>query len=307
MSIHYSGTAIERRGGYMARERMDKDQSLIGSGFRGRHCVLENHKTKASEQSKKDIEELKTYKPEPGIIEKYFEAIGYSSYIAAHDNTDKLPPYIVQSIFILVAPPLCSATIYMILGRLITRLPSGTTQSLIRPSWLTKGFILGDVQCIIIQACGGGLIASKKQATMGKITIVSGLIMQISTFVMFLVAAVVFQLRYGRLLSSTRLRAGMPWRKVLWMLYTVSALVMVRSLFRTAEYIQGREGYSMTHQWTLFVFDSSLMFLATVAFFVMYNPRDMTRTVEEDEFLEARPMASADMPMTSVEVLPRQK
>ncbi|ROV91391.1 hypothetical protein VPNG_09977 [Cytospora leucostoma] len=243
----------------------------------------------------------------PFVIGCLFEAIGYASYIAAHNNTDKLPPYIIQSIFILVAPPLCSATIYMILGRLITSLPSGPTRSFIRPSWLTKAFVLGDVQAFVIQASGGGLIASKKQAKMGQVVIVSGLIMQIMTFGVFLAAAVAFHVRYSRLLSSSRLQAGMPWRKVLWMLYAVSALVMVRSLFRTAEYIQGRGGYSMTHQWTLFVFDSSLMFLVTVVFFVMYHPRDMTRIDQEDEFIEARPLASVEMPMTSVEVMPGRK
>lgn len=195
----------------------------------------------------------------------------------------------------------------MILGRLITRLPAGPTRSFIRPSWLTKVFVLGDVLSFLVQSSGGGLIASKRQAELGQTVIVSGLVLQIVTFGVFLAAAVAFHIRYSRLLSCARPEAGLPWRKVLLMLYTVSALIMVRSVFRVAEYIQGREGYSMTHQWTLFVFDSSLMFLVTVAFFVMYHPDDMTRSDQEDEYIEARPVASVEMPMARVEVIPRQK
>lgn len=195
----------------------------------------------------------------------------------------------------------------MILGRLITCLPAGPTRSFIRPSWLTKVFVLGDVLSFLVQSSGGGLIASKRQAELGQTVIVSGLVLQIVTFGIFLAAAVAFHIRYSRLLSYARPEAGLPWRKVLLMLYTVSALIMVRSVFRVAEYIQGREGYSMTHQWTLFVFDSSLMFLVTVAFFVMYHPDDMTRSDQEDEYIEARPVASVEMPMARVEVIPRRK
>lgn len=73
------------------------------------------------------------------------EAIGYVGFAISHNHTDQLLPYILQSVFILVAPALFAATVYMILGRLIVRVPSGASCSLIRPSWLTKTFVIGDV------------------------------------------------------------------------------------------------------------------------------------------------------------------
>lgn len=54
------------------------------------------------------------------------------------------------------------------------------------------------------------------------------------------------------------------------MLYAVSALIMVRSIFRVIEYLLGSNGYPLTHEWTLYVFDSFLMLLVTVIFFVRY-------------------------------------
>lgn len=44
------------------------------------------------------------------------------------------------------------------------------------------------------------------------------------------------------------------------MLYIVSALIMVRSIFRVVEYIMGHDRYLLKNEWTLYVFDATLMF-----------------------------------------------
>ena len=64
-----------------------------------------------------------------------------------------MKPYIGQSLLLLLAPALFAASIYMILGRLIVALNAGSN-SIIRPSWLTKIFVVGDVLSFLMQ-CGG--------------------------------------------------------------------------------------------------------------------------------------------------------
>lgn len=59
----------------------------------------------------------------------------------------------MQSILLLLGPTLFSASIYMILGRLVVLLEADA-YSLIRPRWLTKLFVLGDVLSFFAQ--GGG-------------------------------------------------------------------------------------------------------------------------------------------------------
>jgi hypothetical protein len=54
------------------------------------------------------------------------------------------------------------------------------------------------------------------------------------------------------------------------MLYAVSALIMVRSVFRVAEYILGQGGYPLKHEWTLYIFDTVLMFIVAVIFYIRY-------------------------------------
>lgn len=56
--------------------------------------------------------------------------------------------------FILIAPALFAASIYMILGRIII-LVDGQEHSFIRPQWLTKIFVIGDVVCFFLLAGGG--------------------------------------------------------------------------------------------------------------------------------------------------------
>lgn len=67
-------------------------------------------------------------------------------------------PYIGQSLMLLLAPALFAASVYMILGRII-RMLNADSLSLIRPSWLTKIFVTGDVLSFFIQS-GGTRMAS---------------------------------------------------------------------------------------------------------------------------------------------------
>lgn len=81
------------------------------------------------------------------------QVIGYICRILAHDDNKSIPIYSVQTILILLAPPLYAASIYMTLGRLIRYL-GAESQSLIPTKWLTKIFLVGDVVAFVMQAAG---------------------------------------------------------------------------------------------------------------------------------------------------------
>jgi RTA1 like protein len=87
------------------------------------------------------------------------EVVGYAAraYNATQTPNWGVGPYVIQSLLLLLAPSLFSASIYMILGRIV-RLVNGESRSLIRPSWLTKIFVTGDVLSFFIQS--GGAIYS---------------------------------------------------------------------------------------------------------------------------------------------------
>lgn len=59
----------------------------------------------------------------------------------------------MQSLFILLAPILYAASIYMVLGRIITFL-KGEHLSYVPVRLMTRIFVLGDVLSFILQAAG---------------------------------------------------------------------------------------------------------------------------------------------------------
>lgn len=198
------------------------------------------------------------------------EVIGYVGRTVAYNATDELLPYIIQSIFTLLPPVLFAATIYMILGRVI-RAAHGEDCSLVRVSRLTKTFVWGDVISFIVQSNGASLMAISNLASMGQWIVIGGLAMQILMFGFFGVTAVAFQYRYERRSSKSPLYAGTGWRESLYMLYGVSVLIMIRSIFRLFEFVLGTDGYPMTHEWTLYTFDSVLM-AGVMALLLVYYP-----------------------------------
>lgn len=83
------------------------------------------------------------------------EVIGYlCRIISSYQSPDwTLPPFAIETVFILVAPAFFSASIYMLLGRIMV-LVDGESKSIIKRTWLTKIFVCGDVLSLLLQAAG---------------------------------------------------------------------------------------------------------------------------------------------------------
>lgn len=202
------------------------------------------------------------------------EVIGFGGRIGANNDTANMIPYIIQSIFLLVPPSLFAASIYMTLGRVMTALgPDGEACSIIRVRWLTTTFVIGDVVPFLVQASGAGFSSAGDDPKTGEIIVVMGLIIQIIFFGLFVTAAVIFHYRYRQ---CDHQAAHFSWRKILSMLYMASALILVRSIFRIIEYAMGSDAYPLKNEWTLYIFDSLLMSVVMLVFFIWYPPNFQT-------------------------------
>ncbi|KAI8942623.1 hypothetical protein NX059_000677 [Plenodomus lindquistii] len=147
----------------------------------------------------------------------------------------------------LLGPTFFAASIYMVLGRLI-RLLEAEEHSMIRTTWLTKVFLLGDILSFLSQSGGGGMPATAKDKAaqdLGNNIILSGLGIQVVFFAFFMIVTVVFHTRINRRPTATSLATSAPWRRSLWVLYFASVLILVRSLFRMMKYAQGSDGVLM--------------------------------------------------------------
>ena len=76
----------------------------------------------------------------------------------------------------------------------------------------------------------------------GTNNITGGLFIQVFFFGFFIIASAMFHLRITKVPTIKSLSSEIPWPKYMIILYTASCLIMVRSIFRIAEYIQGHDG-----------------------------------------------------------------
>ena len=126
---------------------------------------------------------------------------------------------------------------------------------------------------MLTHSLGGGIIANaKKDSTtkVGAYVVVGGLALQLIFFGLFILVAVVFNRRIVRTPTSLSQDPGMPFFKHLYALYAASALIMVRSIFRMVEYVQGNDGFLLGHEYFLYVFDAALMFGVMVVLNVVH-------------------------------------
>ncbi|ORY06504.1 RTA1 like protein-domain-containing protein [Clohesyomyces aquaticus] len=206
------------------------------------------------------------------IIGGFFETVGYIGRILSSNDQWNLNPFIMQTLLLLLAPALFAASVYMILGRIIL-LTNGEPYALIRSSWLTKIFVTGDVLSFLMQGAGGGMMSSAKKdpskIKLGERVIIIGLFAQIFFFGFFVVVAVSFQIRARQHLATLN-STLLPWKKFLNVLYVTSALILIRSVFRMIEYLQGNTGFLLRHEVFLYLFDALLMLAVMVVVNVVH-------------------------------------
>ncbi|KAM3529796.1 hypothetical protein MY4038_005247 [Beauveria bassiana] len=204
-----------------------------------------------------------------------FQTIGYAGRLWSHFDRSSVSAFSIQAILILVAPALFAASIYMILGRLIRTL-GASHLSLIPVAWLTTVFVMGDVLSFTLQAGGGGVQASGtiEMYNLGEKLIVVGLFVQIAVFGFFVATSILFHHRIATAPTHAAIHGTVPWKRHLFVLYTTSTIILVRSVFRVVEYLQGNGGYLISHEVCLYIFDMLLM-VAVMAIFLVYYIDDL--------------------------------
>ncbi|CAM1502691.1 Fc.00g074670.m01.CDS01 [Cosmosporella sp. VM-42] len=228
----------------------------------------------------------------PFLIGCLFETIGYiGRALSAKEAPDFTKnPYIIQSILLLLGPALYAASIYMVLGRMIILLEAGSL-SMIRPNWLTKVFVAGDVLSFLAQSGGGAMLATSKSSDdvkKGENIIVGGLGIQILFFGFFMIVTLVFHLRIRAQPTTKSYELTVPWKQLLFVLYATSFMILVRSVFRVAEYVMGKESELQSKEFWLYVFDAMLMALVAVLFNWFHPSRVVNKSAD------AKRIASSD-------------
>ncbi|RAL06701.1 RTA1 domain-containing protein [Aspergillus homomorphus CBS 101889] len=210
----------------------------------------------------------------PFLVGGYIEFIGYCARaVSTKQSPDwTMGPFLVNSLMPLVAPALFAASIYMEPEKLVVVLHA-ERYSLIRPKWMTKIFVLGDVLSFLLQSGGAGMMAGKTQPSFktGSNIIVVRLVVQIVFFGFFIVTTGLFHLRMNKQPTTYSPSSGINWQKLVWTLYAASILILVRSIYRLVEYVEGFGGYLLSHEAYLYVFNALLMFVMMLFSHVVHS------------------------------------
>lgn len=131
------------------------------------------------------------------------EAFGYYGRAWSHQDRTAIGPWALQEILILCAPPFITATIYMVLSRIIRAL-NAEHHSAIRTKWLTPLFVLNDVICFLTQIAGAGVQVTGDTRVMaiGRKAVLAGLVFALVVFGLFVWVAGVFHARLDAELTA---------------------------------------------------------------------------------------------------------
>lgn len=198
------------------------------------------------------------------------EMIGYAARAYSKSHPTSLPPFIVQSILLLIAPELMVASIYMLFGRMLILLRC-THLSIIPSRYGITLFVIGGIFSITLQGLGGGLISDKSKTATGSHIIVVGLFIQIAFFALFVINEIIFSHKVKFVCPPVTGCAVKTWKAFNLNLLICSILVLVRSIVRVIEFIQGHNGYINSHEYFIYLFDAIPMLL-TVSSFVISMP-----------------------------------
>ncbi|CCH41200.1 putative membrane protein [Wickerhamomyces ciferrii] len=219
----------------------------------------------------------------PFFIGLACEFVAHIARAASHNNIESRNLYIIQTLLMLIAPPLFSATLYMTFGRLVTYVLKNEKYLLLYPKYITKICVAGDVFSLLLQAGGGGMLATVETVPsnyqLGQNIILGGLGVQILFFGFFVVVEVTYFIRLSRNLqltsyNSTVLNGNLKrfpnklqtWRTILLSLFICSIFVLIRSVFRIVEFKEERGGYISSNEWCIYIFDSLMMLLNGILF-----------------------------------------
>lgn len=132
---------------------------------------------------------------------------------------------------------------------------------------------------------GGGYQSSGTLEALetGADVIIAGLFVQLAFFGFFMIVAVAFHWKLVRQPTmASGSRGTFPWRKHMYTMYGASFLIMVRSVFRAVEYLQGFDGYLLSHEAYLYGLDATLM-LAVMILFNVVHPGEVVALVKGEE------------------------
>jgi hypothetical protein len=111
-----------------------------------------------------------------------------------------------------------------------------------------------------------------KNMILGQHLVVLALIMQLTSFGVFVVIGGIFHFRIAR--TPTPASQQVNWQRYMYTLYAAGILIFTRSVFRVVEFSGGNDDYLMRHEIFMYIFEGLLMLGVMVSFNIIH-PGDL--------------------------------
>lgn len=178
-----------------------------------------------------------------------------------------------QTLLILLAPIWINAYVYMVLGRMILYyLPSQHVFG-VSARRLTLIFVLLDIISFLIQAVGGVLMSGTdvphSQMELGIHIYMGGVGFQLFWIIVFLFLAA----RFHRHMTQIANPRQTSWLGLLIVVYVSLGLIGIRIVYRLIEFNSGPESFIPRHEFFVYVFEATPMFIVLVTYAIFHPGR----------------------------------
>ncbi|TFK33586.1 RTA1 like protein-domain-containing protein [Crucibulum laeve] len=204
------------------------------------------------------------------------EILGWSARLWSSISPQMSNPFTIQITATIIGPTPLVAANFIILGRIIRRL--GPAYSRLSPRWYARLFLGCDIISLVIQAVGGAMASiaggNNEDPAPGGHIMLGGIIFQMVTITIYAISAAEFFLRYRKNapISPDRTVEGKPYvmranmtsdlKTMSFALVFSTCILFIRSIYRTAELIDGWSGVIITTEVYFNLFDGAMIVLA---------------------------------------------
>jgi len=163
----------------------------------------------------------------------FADCLGWALRMVSTKETTSLPLYINASLFLLLPPTIAATVNYSLLSQVM--IENDIKHKLFTPKRVKWVFLIVDVSAFVLQLFAGGAMAIQSLANIGRWGIVAGLAISLLCFFFFLCLCIYIHIKAERLVQGSRPH----WHKIFLALYINMILLVIRSVFRLAEFAPG--------------------------------------------------------------------
>lgn len=205
----------------------------------------------------------------PLVIGTAMEAAGYVARGVSSQNKEKLSPFVVQSVLLLVSPAFMAASIYMLFHKILFNLRCQHI-SIVPPKFATSIYVIGDVLSFFVQAAGAGMMSrGTDNYRSGSNIVLGGLVIQLCFFGLFIITEFKFLFAVAGESPVVSI-ISKRWRYLNYALILSSLLILIRSIVRVVEFAEGHGGSIERHEYFLYIFDASMIFVSILVFVLTF-------------------------------------